>query len=100
MVASRLHVPTPRLDGVCPYAGGMKIAAPYNNLTTRLAFIPCSHFLCPSPSPPRLRTLQSGAQRQGEFVSLIGPSGCGKTTLLRVIADLEQISAGRCWSTV
>jgi NitT/TauT family transport system ATP-binding protein len=29
---------------------------------------------------------------EGEFVSLIGPSGCGKTTLLRVIADLEQIS--------
>jgi NitT/TauT family transport system ATP-binding protein len=34
------------------------------------------------------------AIRQGEFVSLIGPSGCGKTTLLRVIADLEQVSAG------
>lgn len=31
----------------------------------------------------------------GEFVSFIGPSGCGKTTLLRVIADLEQPTAGR-----
>jgi NitT/TauT family transport system ATP-binding protein len=31
----------------------------------------------------------------GEFVSLIGPSGCGKTTLLRIIADLEQPTAGQ-----
>lgn len=33
--------------------------------------------------------------REGEFISLIGPSGCGKTTLMRVIADLEPISAGQ-----
>ncbi len=32
--------------------------------------------------------------RHGDFVSLIGPSGCGKTTLLRVVADLEQPTAG------
>ncbi|MDP3617126.1 MAG: ATP-binding cassette domain-containing protein, partial [Rhodoferax sp.] len=32
---------------------------------------------------------------EGEFVALIGPSGCGKTTLMRVIADLEEISAGQ-----
>jgi NitT/TauT family transport system ATP-binding protein len=30
----------------------------------------------------------------GEFISLIGPSGCGKTTLMRLVADLEQASAG------
>jgi multiple sugar transport system ATP-binding protein len=31
----------------------------------------------------------------GEFVVLLGPSGCGKTTLLRSIAGLEQVDAGR-----
>lgn len=31
---------------------------------------------------------------KGDFVSFIGPSGCGKTTFLRVIADLEQPTAG------
>ena len=33
--------------------------------------------------------------RSGEFVSLLGPSGCGKTTTLRMLAGLEQPSAGR-----
>src|SRR5262249_38577475 len=30
----------------------------------------------------------------GEFVVVLGPSGCGKSTLLRLIAGLEEISAG------
>ncbi len=30
----------------------------------------------------------------GEFFVLVGPSGCGKSTLLRMIAGLEEISAG------
>ena len=30
----------------------------------------------------------------GEFIVIIGPSGCGKSTLLRMVAGLEEISAG------
>jgi multiple sugar transport system ATP-binding protein len=30
----------------------------------------------------------------GEFMVLVGPSGCGKSTLLRMIAGLEEVSAG------
>lgn len=30
----------------------------------------------------------------GEFMVIVGPSGCGKSTLLRMVAGLEQISAG------
>ena len=30
----------------------------------------------------------------GEFMVLLGPSGCGKSTALRMIAGLEEISAG------
>ena len=35
------------------------------------------------------------AIERGEFVVFVGPSGCGKSTLLRLIAGLEEISAGR-----
>ncbi|OYU17435.1 MAG: sugar ABC transporter ATP-binding protein [Rhodobacteraceae bacterium PARR1] len=31
----------------------------------------------------------------GEFVVFVGPSGCGKSTLLRLIAGLEDVSAGQ-----
>ena len=32
--------------------------------------------------------------RDGEFMVFVGPSGCGKSTMLRMIAGLEDISAG------
>ena len=32
---------------------------------------------------------------EGEFMVLVGPSGCGKSTTLRMIAGLEDMSAGR-----
>ncbi len=31
---------------------------------------------------------------EGEFVVLVGPSGCGKTSTLRMIAGLEEVTAG------
>jgi multiple sugar transport system ATP-binding protein len=32
--------------------------------------------------------------KDGEFIVLVGPSGCGKTTTLRIIAGLEEPTAG------
>jgi multiple sugar transport system ATP-binding protein len=32
--------------------------------------------------------------KDGEFIVFVGPSGCGKSTLLRVIAGLEDLTAG------
>ena len=32
--------------------------------------------------------------KSGEFMVFVGPSGCGKSTMLRLIAGLEDISAG------
>ncbi|HYP54043.1 MAG TPA: ABC transporter ATP-binding protein, partial [Pyrinomonadaceae bacterium] len=34
------------------------------------------------------------AARDGEFVVLLGPSGCGKSTTLRMLAGLEEVTAG------
>src|SRR5687767_6618930 len=31
----------------------------------------------------------------GEFIVLVGPSGCGKSTALRMLAGLEDVTAGR-----
>ena len=32
--------------------------------------------------------------QDGEFLVLVGPSGCGKSTLLRMLAGLEEVTAG------
>ena len=35
--------------------------------------------------------------RDREFIVFVGPSGCGKSTTLRMIAGLEDISAGELY---
>src|SRR5436190_14458353 len=32
--------------------------------------------------------------KDGEFMVLVGPSGCGKSTTLRMLAGLEEVTAG------
>ena len=32
---------------------------------------------------------------ENDFVTILGPSGCGKSTLLRIVAGLDQASAGK-----
>jgi multiple sugar transport system ATP-binding protein len=39
----------------------------------------------------------SFAVQDKEFAVLVGPSGCGKTTILRLIAGLEDVSAGKIY---
>jgi multiple sugar transport system ATP-binding protein len=45
-------------------------------------------------APTVLRSINLDIQ-DGEFLVLVGPSGCGKSTLLRLIAGLEEITAGQ-----
>ncbi|KLU08532.1 sugar ABC transporter ATP-binding protein, partial [Kocuria sp. SM24M-10] len=33
----------------------------------------------------------------GEFLVLVGPSGCGKSTTLRMLAGLEEVTAGNIY---
>lgn len=35
--------------------------------------------------------------QEGEFLVLVGPSGCGKSTTLRMIAGLEEVTAGEIY---
>jgi ABC-type nitrate/sulfonate/bicarbonate transport system ATPase subunit len=50
----------------------------------------------PTPDGGKVHVLDrlSLSVAPGEMISLIGPSGCGKSTLLRLVAGLEQPTAG------
>ena len=48
----------------------------------------------PGRDTPSVRGVSLGLSA-GDIGVLIGPSGCGKTTLLRAVAGLEPVSAGR-----
>lgn len=45
---------------------------------------------------PAVRQLDLEVE-DGSFTTFLGPSGCGKTTTLRMIAGLEQPTAGEIW---
>ena len=47
------------------------------------------------PTAGARSTISSLDIADGEFLVLVGPSGCGKSTALRMIAGLEDITAGR-----
>ena len=47
----------------------------------------------PSARPTSSRSIDLDIE-DGEFVVFVGPSGCGKSTLLRLIAGLEDTTAG------
>ncbi|MEO5613523.1 MAG: sn-glycerol-3-phosphate import ATP-binding protein UgpC, partial [Cypionkella sp.] len=47
----------------------------------------------PGASAPSLSDINLTIQ-DGAFIVLVGPSGCGKSTLLRMVAGLEDITAG------
>ena len=62
-----------------------------------MAAISLSHIQKTYGKGPRANTVirdLSADIQDGEFVVIVGPSGCGKSTLLRMVAGLEEISAG------
>jgi NitT/TauT family transport system ATP-binding protein len=50
----------------------------------------------PSPAGTLVALTNISFQATGsEFVAIVGPSGCGKSTLLRILAGLQEPTAGR-----
>lgn len=61
-------------------------------------FLSISQAVVSYPGPGTVRAAVDGVSLElspGQIGVLIGPSGCGKTSLLRAVAGLEPLSAGR-----
>ncbi|MFN3937375.1 MAG: ABC transporter ATP-binding protein [Gemmobacter sp.] len=54
------------------------------------------HKVWPGSAQPAVDRVSLEVER-GEFLALLGPSGCGKSTTLRLVAGLDEASAGRIW---
>jgi ABC-type sugar transport system ATPase subunit len=59
-----------------------------------MARVTCESTSKTYPGNVRAVTSFSLQVENGEFIVLVGPSGCGKSTVLRMIAGLEEITAG------
>ncbi len=62
-------------------------------MTTALTVRNLDKTFGPQEASPVLSDVSFGVQR-GEFLAIVGASGCGKSTLLRLLAGLEQATAG------
>lgn len=71
-------------------AEGEFLTAPGERVSVRDKAVP------QSSATSVLRAINLTVQ-DGEFMVLVGPSGCGKSTLLRLIAGLEELTAGNIW---
>ncbi|MDQ1702667.1 MAG: taurine transport system ATP-binding protein [Frankiaceae bacterium] len=79
----------PSADTVSPAVGGGDSPSPDG---ARVVIDRVSHAYGRGPAVLRGIDLTIGSD---EFVAVLGPSGCGKSTLLRLVAGLEQPTAGR-----
>ena len=61
-----------------------------------MASVTYDHITCQYPGAERPSVTDLDLEiADGEFLVLVGPSGCGKSTTLRMLAGLEEVSAGR-----
>jgi ABC-type nitrate/sulfonate/bicarbonate transport system ATPase subunit len=76
-------------------SGDRTIGWPRARPDTRLSWRTCCSRASPITSEPVTVIQQLDLRIEDrEFLVLVGPSGCGKSTVLRLIAGLEELTAG------